>query len=194
MIATLTSGQLAAIRATVASMIFLVELDLDSSTYYLTSAIRDVKWGGQTWLGMGRIATVDVISEKTSLESVAVRIGITGVPTSWRSLALQEPIRGRDASVFVGLVDSDEQPIGDMLLEYKGRLDAPSIVTSKPDSDGNRTATISVTVEGIMVDWARGGRARRHTNEDQQELYPGDDIYSLADEISVAVLPWGIPK
>ena len=193
MIDTLTSGQLAVIRASVARMVVFAELEL-STTLYLCTANRNVDLDGHTWIGLGAMAIVEPITEKSSLEAVAVRIGISGVPTENRSLALAEPIRGKACSVYVGFFDDNEAIIGSKVKEYAGILDAPQIITSEPDADGNRSAQITVTVEGILIDFSRPGRGRRHTNEDQQELYPGDLFYSLADDISKKSFPWGVPK
>jgi len=191
----LTGDQLTHVRSRVARLVFLVELETEDEVIYLSSAARDVKWGGHTWVGRGSIAVIEPIEEKVGLEAVGVRLGITGVPLEWRALALQENLRGKECKVHVGFVDDDEQPIGDMITEYRGRIDPPTIQTSAPDENGVRTATISITVEGVLVTWARGGRGRRHTHEDQQHYYPGDLGYEFADAVSAEThVPWGVPR
>lgn len=197
MIETPTTDQINASRASTVRLAFFVELQLTSGTQYLCSAIRNIDWNGHTWGGLGALASISGIEEKTSLEAVSATVGLSGVPLSWRSLALQEPIRGRRANVWVGLFDENEQLIGNPTLEYSGLLDAPQIATSAPDENGERTAEISIRVGGILADFARRGRGRRHTDADQQAMYPGDTFYSRADHIATKLagsIPWGVPR
>lgn len=194
MIPALTGPQLAAIRASTVRLVYFIELELASATVRACSAVRDVQWNGHAWGGLGALVYIERIEETTSLEAVSARIGMTGVPVAWRSLALQESIRGRTGRVWVGLFDENETLIGTPTLEYEGVLDAPQIQTSAPDATGMQTADISITIEGTLADWARGGRARRHTDADQQQMYPGDLFYSNADAISKEIFPWGVPK
>lgn len=193
MIDALTGTQLTHIRAKTARMVFLVELETEDEVIYLSSAARDIEWNGKTWVGRGAIAVIEPIEEKIGLEAVAVKLGVTGVPLEWRSLALQENLRGKECSVHVGFLDDNEQMIDTPITEYRGRIDTPTIQTTAPDEDGNRTATISITVEGVLVTWARGGRGRRHTHEDQQHYYPGDKGYEYADAVSNETVLWGVP-
>lgn len=195
MINALTGNQLTHIRAKTARIVFLVELETEDEVIYLSSAARDVSWDGKTWVGRGAIAVIEPIEEKIGLEAVGVKLGVTGVPLEWRSLALQENLRGKTCAVHVGFLNDNEQMIDAPVTEYEGRIDAPVIETSAPDENGVRTATISITVEGVLATWARGGRGRRHTHEDQQHHYPGDMGYEYADAVSAETfVPWGVPR
>lgn len=194
MIPTLSGDQLTLIRETVARFTMLVQIDLESGTMYLCSAARNIVYGGNEYLGVGHIATIDPITEKTAVEATSLRLGLSGVPLSMRSLALQEDLRGRECRIYMGFFDDNEQPVGVIVKEFSGQMSAPAITTSGPDENGERTAEISIAVETAFTTWARGGRARRHTHEDQQFHYPGDRGYEFADAVSTVVHLWGVPR
>lgn len=194
MIPTLSSPQIEVIQSAVARFVLMVQIDLDGQTLYLCNADRDVIFDGNEYTAVGSVASMEPIVEKTSAEATGVRMSLSGVPLSMRSLALQEPIRGRECRIYVGLFDEDEQPIGVLLKEFAGTMSAPTITTSPMDEAGNRLATISIDVESDFLSWAKGGRARRHTHEDQKFYYPDDDGYEFADQVSKQIHLWGVPK
>src|SRR5690606_17990158 len=173
---------------------YLVQIDLEDETLYVCTADRDIEYGGNTYIGVGRVSSIEPITEKASIEVTGLRLSLSGVPLAMRSLALQEDIRGRECRIYVGLFDEDEQPVGVVLKEFAGTMSAPAIITSAPDQNGERTATISIAVESAFTTWAKGGRARRHTHEDQTFYYPGDMGYEFADQVSTKVHLWGVPK
>lgn len=187
----LTGPQIAAFAANVARVAYLVELSLDSGTLYLATASVDVKFGGRTWVGLGMLADVSPISESTDLAATGLRLTLSGVPLALRSIAATEPVRNRKCIVRTVIYNQNWQAIDGAIDEFAGRMDAPQLSTSGADAGGNRTAVITINVEQDMMDHARGGRYRRHTHEDQQELYPGDDFYLGADEISLQSVKWG---
>ena len=194
MIPTLSGPQLDVIRSTVARYVLLVQMDIEDDTLYMCTADRDIEYGGNTYIGVGRVSSIEPIVEKASVEAVGLQLSLSGVPLSMRSLALQEDIRGRECRIYVGLFDEDEQPIGVLLKEFAGTMSAPTITTSPMDEAGNRLATISIDVESDFLSWAKGGRARRHTHEDQKFYYPDDDGYEFADQVSKQIHLWGVPK
>lgn len=194
MIPTLSGPQLDVIWSAVARYVLLVQMDIEDATLYMCTADRDIEYGGNTYIGVGRVSSIEPIVEKASVEAVGLRLSLSGVPLSMRSLALQGGIRGRECRIYVGLFDEDEQPVGVVLKEFVGTMSAPAIITSALDQNGERTATISIAVESAFTTWAKGGRARRHTHEDQTFYYPGDMGYEFADQVSTKVHLWGVPK
>lgn len=195
MIPNLDAQQLAHIKSNLAGAGLLVELDIsDTETMYLCTGLRDLEYNGHTYLGVGLVANIEPITEKVSMEAIGLRMSLSGVPLAMRSLALQTPLRGRECRVFVALFDANEQPIGVVTKEFSGKMSAPAIeTTGTGKEDALRTATITIEVESAFINWAKGGRGRRHTHEDQQFYYPGDMGYEYADAVSNETHLWGVP-
>ena len=195
MIPTISGPHLAMLREAVVRFTYLVQIDLEDETLYVCTADRDIEYGGNTYIGVGRVSSIEPITEKASIEVTGLRLSLSGVPLAMRSLALQEDIRGRECRIYVGLFDEDEAAVL-VLKEFSGTMSAPAITTSAMGESGERTATISIAVESAFTTWAKGGRARRHTHADQTFHYPGDLGYEFADKVATEVhlYPWGKPN
>lgn len=161
-------------------------------TRYVCSAMRNIEWDGHTWLGYGRVASISPIKESASGEAQSVRLTLPAVDPQQRARVLQDDIQGTECKVWVGFFDANEQLIDTPIQEYRSWLDVPT-VEDVVDSKKRLRATISITVEGLTVDFARGGRARRFTHADQIEAHPGDMFFEFVGAMKEKSLGWGVP-
>lgn len=162
-------------------------------TRYLCSALRDFPWNGHTWRGMGAIASMKPIIETTNGEQTGTQLSLPAVTPDLRAMAMQEAIQGTECKVWVGLLDQNEQLIDDPVQEYRGTLDLPTIRDNADDKGKVISAELSITVEGLMVDFARTGRFRSFTHADQQEMYPEDMFFEHVGSLKEKALGWGVP-
>lgn len=202
MIASLTFGQLAALNGGRLPYVVFVLLNwalapadeaLLGGTRYLCSAMRDFDWDGHTWRGMGALATMESITENTTNEITGTKLTIPSASLTTRAQILQQKIQGTECKVWVGLLDDNEALIDSPVLEYRGTIDVPELADNA-DAEGRTISTsVSITVEGLMVDFRRTGRYRRFTDRDQQQMYPGDTFCRFVGGLKEKALGWGVP-
>ena len=77
------------------------------------------------------------------------------------------------------------QIIADPYLVYRGRMDTMRVVAGAE-------ATISLTCEGRLADFARA-RVRRYNNEDQQMVHDGDRFFEYVPSLVNKSIWWGQP-
>ena len=53
-----------------------------------------------------------------------------------------------------------------------------------------KTATVNITAESRLIDWARP-RIRRYTNADQNERFPGDKGFEFVSDTTDKEIVWG---
>lgn len=188
-----TTAQTNRLSSTRSDFLFFVLLDFDSAPLYLCSAARNFDWNGHTWLGVGNITAMEPIVETITGEQVGTKLMLPGVSLDQRAMALQEVMALRECTVWVGFVDDSEQLIDNPIQEYKGICDYPEIVDNIDDEGKVISATVSINVENLMIDFQRSGKARRFTHEDQLDMYPGDMICQYVSETTEKSLAWGIP-
>lgn len=149
---------------------------------YCTAAVT-IAWDNQTWLGTGGMVSIEPIRETGSVESVGIRITLSGVPNNLISLALQGQFQGRPATFYLALLNDQGVVIDTPILEYGGRLDTMTIV------EGEETSTITVTVESEMAA-LMSSAARRFDDNDQQKQHPGDKFFNYVAQMKEKILPF----
>ena len=92
--------------------------------------------------------------------------------------------QGRTASVYLAAFNASNVLIADPFLIFQGLTDVPTM------EDGGETATVSITVESLEVDWARN-RIRRYTPEDQKLIDPTDRGFEYVAQLQDAKFIWG---
>jgi hypothetical protein len=167
---SISVGQQAALEAAHVVPVGFFEVDWASTGVqrYCTAG-ADIVWNTHTWQGRGQIVDISPIRETEAVEAVGYRLTLSGVPSSFVSGALQEPVQGRRLTMWLGLLDAAGALIGTPIGEFEGRMDTMPIL------DGE-TATITLNVESEMAS-LMGAAVRRYTDEDQRKVYPTDGFF-----------------
>lgn len=132
----------------------------------LNSSAVSINWNGSDWIGAGALGGVDDVSEQAG-EMRALRFTLSGVPSDLLTVALAEPIRNKDCTVYVCVLDANTHAVLDVPSVWTGKLD------QMPIRHGSETCVISVTAEHAGATYGRP-KPLRYTDADQQRLYPGD--------------------
>lgn len=162
--------------------LLFIELDFDSGTLYLNNSGLDYTWNGQTWLGAGRVGSINPIEEGAALQVYSLTMTLSGIPNDLITIALTESYQGRAAKIWLAVLDDNHNVI-DTCLAYAGRMDVMLI-------EMDQTSTITLTIESRLADWDRA-RILRYTDGDQRALYPGDTGLLYVAQMVQVELPWG---
>lgn len=186
---------------------FAVDINFANGPLYLWSGYGDLLRveTGNVYLGAGQFLNISTVGETTEIEAKGASISLSGIPSSFLSLALNEPYQGRECKIYLGLLtksdyilaqDSDfmvtqgddfiiTQSGGQGLIEiFSGELDQMTI------SESAETATINVTAENILIKLERPV-TRRFTNEDQKSRYPNDKGLEFLVTLQDKDIFWG---
>lgn len=164
---TLAVGMEAEVSAAAVSPVFFVEMDFSSGFVRAWSGYGSLTWDSKTWLGAGHLMAIEPLSESVDFVANGANLKLNGIPSDLIAIALGETYQGRDATIYLGLLDSSGAVIADPVPIYAAAMDTMEI-----DEDGE-TATIIVRVESQAISLKRP-REWRYTNEDQQIDYPDD--------------------
>lgn len=179
----LASLTLAAAQQPVVRPVLLVRLDFASGVVCATSAPFDISHQGESYAGVGNLGSISAVPEGAELQGYAVQLSLSGIPAGLVSLALLDAYQGRDAQVWLGLLDAAHQLAGAPLLVFRGRMDTM-------DLELGESATITLTVQSRLADWERP-RLRRYTHEDQQSVYPDDLGLEYVAQMAEKTIYWG---
>jgi hypothetical protein len=114
------------------------------------------------------------------MEAKGATISVSGIPSAFLSLALQEPYQGRECRIYFGMTDSPSNYVE----VFSGELDQMNI------EENGDTAVVSVTAENVLVKLERPV-VRRFTNEDQKSRFPDDKGLEFVASLQDKDILWG---
>jgi hypothetical protein len=176
----ITSAVLNALDDAVIQPFFAVDLDFDSGSLYLWSGYGELVIGGKTYLGVGQLLNISSIAETTEMEAKGATISVSGIPSSFLSVALTEPYQGRECRIYFGVTSSPSNYVE----VFSGELDQMNI------EEQVETANISVVAENVLVKLERPV-VRRFTNEDQKSRFPNDRGLEFVASLQDKEIFWG---
>jgi hypothetical protein len=183
---------------------FTVELDFDSSPLYMWTGYGNLTIGDKTYLGAGQVLNISSVSETTEMEAKGATITVSGIPSSFLSLALQEPYQGRECRIFFAVVVNQRilqengdlifTEAGDIFLTEASGINLTEIFSGELDQmnieENADTSVISVTAENVLIKLERPV-VRRFTNEDQKSRFPNDRGLEYVAGLQDKDILWG---
>lgn len=169
--AEIHADTLAAIEGGNFCPVVLVYLDWPSGAVRMHSNVGTIQWGGHDWLGIGTFGAIEVPEEGVGLAQNTADLLLIGSPVDVQEY-LDEPIRGRDAQIYFGVVSdrSGNVLIGEPFDVFNGKMDALGF--SIEAAEGGVTYGLRLTVADGPSQ--REAAAAFHTDEDQRRRFPND--------------------
>lgn len=163
--------------------ILMFDGDFQSGHLRLHSGVGTITYDGNTYAGSGMLGRVSPIDEDVELSASGVRVSLSGIDGSNISVALGEHYQGRMATLYIALLDSAHQIIGEPVILFQGRMDNMNLTL------GNQNE-VSLTIENPLRDWDRP-RERRYNNTDQNANYPADKGLEFVEQSVQKPIYWG---
>ncbi len=177
-----------AVTSQVVRPLLACELEFSTGTLRFWNGYGDLVMtaGGSsnTFTGLGDLMNVSAISESDQVEAVGAQLSLTGIKSSLISAALSANYTNRNASIFLGLFDTNKAVIADVYTLFKGKMDIMKI------DEGPETATISLNLENRLIVLDRA-KERRYTHEDQQLSFAGDLGFEFVPDLQDKEIIWG---
>jgi len=177
-----------AIKSQVVRPFLACELAFSTGTLYFWNGYGDISMtaGGSsnTFTGLGDLINISAISESDQVEAIGASLSLTGIKSSLISAALSSNYTNRNASIYLGLFDTNKSVIADVYTLFKGKMDIMKI------DEGAETAAITLNVENRLISFDRP-KIRRFTHEDQQERFSGDLGLEFVPDLQDKEIIWG---
>jgi hypothetical protein len=158
-----------------------------STPVRLWSGYGTITVGAVTYQGIGTLGTISPVEETTDLSARGINFQLSGIPSAYVSLALTENYQGKACSVLFGALDATGAIVSSPVTIFAGRMDVMSV------NDDGQNATIIMSAENKLVDFRRP-REVRYTQEEQENLHPGDLGLEFVTAIQEKQIYWGNAK
>ena len=177
-----------ALTSQVVRPLLAVELEFSTGTLRFWNGYGDITMtaGGSsnTFTGLGDLMGVSAVSESDQVEAIGATLSLTGIKSSLISAALSANYTNRNASIFLGLFDTNKSVIADVYTLFKGKMDIMKI------DEGAESATIVLNLENRLIALDRP-KERRYTHEDQQLSFSGDLGFEFVPDLQDKEIIWG---
>jgi hypothetical protein len=181
---TLPAALATELSATELKPFYAVEMLFDSGTVRFWTGYGEITANGEEWAGSGTIMGITNSNESTDLSANGMTISFSGLESSFVAIALTENYRGRLIKIYLGCLDSTNQPVSNMYQLFAGRMDVMTI-----NEDG-QTASITISAENVLIDLERA-RMRKYTDEEQRKRFPGDSSLEFVASLQDKQISWG---
>lgn len=161
-----------------------IDVDFSSGPLYLWSGVGNIVNASKTYLGAGELINLSEISETNEIQAKGASITLTGIPSSYLSLALTEPYQGRACRIYFGTITSGVYTFYQI---FAGYVDQMNIIENAD------TASITLTVENALIKLERPV-IRRYTDQDQKSRYPSDRGLEYVASLQGKPIYWGKNK
>lgn len=162
---TITEGALDVLSGPSMGLAVLVQMSFDPVVRLASGSVA-IEYGGQLYYGAGALGAVEAVRDELN-STQGLRFTLSGVPTEYVALALQEEARGVACAVRLAVLNPATHALEDAPLMWSGTLD------QMPIAYGATSCTVSVTGvhKGALL---RRPKPLRYTDGDQQRLHAGD--------------------
>lgn len=156
-------------------MAMLVFLDIPDDPVYVTDAGSNLNWDGHEWIGVGQLGSIEGPDESLDAIAQPFKLTLSGVDPALIASANSEHYAGRDAIVYMALLDPDTYAFLDEPTEHcSGEI---AVMTFNADRN---QASVVVEVEHRL---RRLPITRRWTDPDQRTRHASDRFFEFVKDI-----------
>jgi len=167
--------------------IHFVKLEFTDTTLYLSDGLGSYTWGGgQTWTGVGDLGSISQAQEGNDLSAYGITLTLSGIDSTISSAALTAKYFMQPVTVYLGVLDQDDQLVEDPVQIWAGHGD--NMFTTAGSEDGD---TISYVCESELAQLGRSP-GYRFTSETLQITmgHTGDTFFDWLPLISGKKVRW----
>ena len=168
------------------SSCLLIDLTLDSTTYYISSAYKPITYNTNTYTELGSFLQVSDFQEDIRTTNGDISLTLGGIPSeqNYLSLILTTPVKGGNISVYRGFYNTTTHEL-DTSQVYKRFQGVITNCAIQEDFQPGQTLTNSVTVTCASINSLLENRisGQRTNPQDRARLFANDRVFDRVPEL-----------
>lgn len=177
----LSSDVVSVIEGTFIEPVLLAKFEFTDPVYVHTG-LGSITYASNEYAGIGNIATIGAVRESELIAPTPFTVSVSGLDYNAVSKAKDASSYGDVVTTYYGYRQSDGTLYDNPIVFSKGKIE-------RADLEQGETSGLSFTIDhDVSVLSEKDGR--RFTDEDQQDAYSGDDIFSFVHIVPTQVLNW----
>lgn len=187
----LTQQQLLAADAL--GVVWLLELAFTTGSHRFSSFNQPLLAAGHTWQGLGQLLSVGELKEslEPSTQTLAVQLSVANDAVLALALGNVEAYRGRPARLYLALLSTTHQLIGEPRLRGTYYMQPVRIARESPGATGGTVGgSIELPLAAAGMARARNAEGLRLTHEQHAAEHPGDRFLEFMAGLIKQPVPW----
>ncbi len=159
----------------------LVDIVVNSSTYYISNAYSPISYNGNTYTQLGNFLGMSEMQDDLKITNNQISLQLSGIPPddgspNYMNIALNSNLKGSRVSIYRAFFDinSGNYDPTQVYLRFQGYISNYSL-NENWDQDGKLvTNQIGIQCSSIHAVLEKKYSGRRTNDSDQQFWFPGD--------------------
>lgn len=186
------SSTIPALNETSIKHCLLIDLVVNTTTYYISNAYAPITYNGNTYTQLGHFMSMSEIQDDLKITNNQISITLSGIPPddgspNYMGVALNSNLKGSAIKIYRAFFDISSgyyDPTA-VYLRYSGYVSNYSLNESWDQDNKLVSNAIGIQCSSIHAIMEKKYSGRRTNDGDQQYWYPGDigmyKVKSLAD-------------
>ena len=166
---------------------YAIKMNFTSGTLLLATTYANLVIGGNTYLGSGNILSVAPITETSDTRASGLEIVLNGLDTSILSAGLTEDTQGMVVEVYFGVLTTTDN--ADVIVDTPYQIFS-GFIDSMVLQENGETSNLKFMIENKLIT-LEIPTDRRYTDQDQQNLFPGDKGCNFVTSLQDKSVAWG---
>lgn len=160
-------------------LLFMAKIPFAGETVFIHNGIGDKIFDGNTYKGVGNMASFSTINEDGSTSAKRLNMQLKfDDPAAFNSVMNVDPL-GNEAELYLAALDEDRKIQAVELLAAGDMVDY-NLKKGKP-------YFISLAISDWFEIWAKASNAALYTNASQQVNYPDDQFFSMVEALAKGI-------
>ena len=173
-------------------LLSFAKLEFSSQTLYVHNGIGEYTFDGQTWQGLGDLATISAVEEGTDVSPYSITLSLSLLDRTLAEQALEENYYMRPVTIYLGVLDEDDAFVQEPnpantqnpVALWAGHMDQMAVSVGSDQGD-----MITMTCES-QLSLLQRSRNLMFTNTWQQSRYSGDKFFNLLAFVEGVKVNW----
>jgi hypothetical protein len=177
--------------------ILLIDLTIESTTYYISNAYKPVTFNGNTYTQLGSFLNVDTLTEDIRTTNGDIAISLSGIPTEadYINLVLTTKLKGGEVIIRRGFMSQTDLELdtAEVYTRFKGIITNFNISedTNIMEKINTNSATIVVANTNSILEQRISGQ--RTNPEDRKRIFANDQVFDRIPELVNLHFDFGKP-
>ena len=191
---------ISALTATNIKHCMLIDLVVNTTTYYISNAAVPVVYNGNTYTQLGNMLAMSEIQDDLKITNNQINLTLSGIPPddgspNYMSVVLNSNVKGSKIRIYRAFFDTNTgfYSANQVYLRFDGYVSNYAL-NENWDQDGKLVSNnISVQCSSVHAILEKKYTGRRTNNSDQQLFFPGDTGMSRVKSLADASFDFGRP-
>ena len=187
-----------ALNSTSIKHCLLVDIVVNSSTYYISNAYAPVSYNGHSYTQLGHFMGMSEIQDDLKTTNNQINLSLSGIPPddgspNYMNIALNSNLKGSKVKIYRAFFNQGNYDPNQVYLRFDGYISNYSL-SENWDQDNKMTSnTISIQCSNVHAIMEKKFSGRRTNDTDEQFWYPGDTGMSYVKSLADTQFDFGKP-